>query len=103
MDKNSNCEGFSSPSTNYGSEGQKIIDVGDVRIITGIVRMNSGEAVLNYNEPFSEVYSANATWKESPQFKYVLVVTSDLNTLSIGIQENSFPTKDVNYIVIGRK
>ena len=58
---------------------------------------------MNYDDPFSEIFSASATWKESPDFKYVLVVESDPNTLTIGIQENSFPTKDVNYIVIGKK
>ena len=103
VNKNSNCDGNSTPSTNYGSEGQKIIDIGDTRIITGIIRMTSGEAELNYDEPFSEIFSASATWKENPGFAYVLRATSDTNKLTIEVTENSFPTKDVNYIVIGRK
>ena len=103
VNKNSKCDGNSSPSTNYGSEGQKIIDIGDTRIITGIIRMISGEAELNYDEPFIEIFSANATWKENPGFSYVLRATSDNSKLTIEVTENNFPTKDVNYIVIGRK
>ena len=97
-------QGFNKNQTNkLGANGQNIIDIGNTRIITGTIRMNSGSVKLNYDDPFIEVYSANATWKESTGFAYVLWASSDTNSLTIGITENSSPSKDVNYIVIGKK
>ena len=101
--KNSSCDGSSAPSVNHGSEGQKVIDIGKIRIITGVIMLESGQIELNFDTPFTEIFSATATWKEYTGFSYPLRITSDTNKLSIGITENSNPSKFVNYTVIGRK
>ena len=99
VDKNSNCNGVSSPSTYSGSNGQNITEIGDTRIISGNLYFDANQSInINFDQDFSYVFSAVASSDNKNVFLSITTTNSNAT-----IEKNSTNAININYIIIGRK